>query len=186
MIVFGRLFSFLLACNIVYLIRKFKNERLLTCQARVLHPLFTNLKKRLVKRAKVYLRDTGILHALLEIRSERELFGHSVYGNSWESYALEQACSALPEWRPSFYRTEKGAEIDLVLEKGLRRIAVEFKASSAPKPARGLYHAMQDLDITEAYIVAPLPEETAYPAREGVTVTTVARLPALIEATPKL
>ena len=156
-----------------------------TYMARVLYPLFTNLKKRLVKRPKVYLRDTGILHALLEIRSENELFGHPVYGNSWESYALEQTCSALLEWRPSFYRTEKGAEIDLVLEKGLRRVAVESKASSAPKPARGLYHAMQDLEITEAYIVAPLPEETTYPARNGVTVATVAtvaQLPGLINA----
>lgn len=151
-----------------------------TYMARILYPLFTNLKKRLVKRPKVYLRDTGILHALLEIRSENELFGHPVYGSSWESFALEQTCSNLPDWRPSFYRTEKGAEIDLVLEKGLRRIAVEFKASSAPKPARGLYHAMQDLEISEAYIVAPLPEETTYPVREGVVVTTVAQLPELI------
>ncbi len=152
-----------------------------TYMARVLHPLFTNLKKRLVKRPKVYLRDTGILHALLEIRDANELFGHPVYGSSWESYALEQTCSMFPDWRSSFYRTEKGAEIDLVLEKGLRRIAVEFKASSAPKPTRGLYHAVQDLEISEVYIVAPLPEETTYSAREGVTVTTVAQLPSLIE-----
>lgn len=152
-----------------------------TYMARVLHPLFSNVKKRLVKRPKVYLRDTGILHALLDIRSEHDLFGHPVYGNSWESYALEQTCSSLPEWRPSFYRTEKGAEIDLILERGRRRIAVEFKASSAPKPARGLYHAMKDLEISDAYLVAPLPDETTYPAREGVTVTTVAQLPEQIE-----
>lgn len=153
-----------------------------TYMARILYPFSSNLKKRLVKRPKVYLRDTGILHSLLEIKSENELFGHPVYGSSWESFALEQTCSSLPEWRPAFYRTEKGAEIDLVLERGLRRIAVEFKASSAPKPARGLYHAMQDLEISEAYIVSPLPEETSYPVREGVTVTTVAQLPGLIRS----
>ena len=152
-----------------------------TYMARVLHPLHTNLKKRLVKSPKVYLRDTGILHALLEIETMNQLFGHPIYGNSWESFALEQTCTHLPDWRPSFYRTEKGAEIDLVLEKGMRRIAVEFKASTAPKPTRGMHQSMQDLDITEAYIVAPLPEETTYPIKNGILVTTVAQLPNLIK-----
>lgn len=154
-----------------------------TYMVRVLRPLFTNLKKRLVKSPKVYLRDSGLMHHLLSIEDMNSLMGHPSYGGSWETYALEQVCSLLGwSWKPSFYRTSNGAEIDLVLEKGLRRIAVEFKASSAPKPARGLYHAMQDLEISEAYMVAPLPEETTYPAREGVTVTTVAQLPGLIEA----
>ncbi len=152
-----------------------------TYMARVLYPLFTNVKKRLVKSPKVYLRDTGILHALLEIQTMNGLLGHPVYGNSWESYALEQTCSSLPDWRPSFYRTEKGAEIDLVLEKGLRRIAVEFKASTAPKATRGMHQSMQDLEISEAYIVAPLPEETTYPIKNEIIVTTVAQLPKLIK-----
>lgn len=154
-----------------------------TYMVRTLQPLFINVKKRLVKSPKVYLRDTGILHALLEIETLNGLLGNPVYGNSWESYALEQTCSLLAGWRPSFYRTAKGAEIDLVLEKGDRRIAVEFKASSAPKPARGLHHALTDLDISEAYLVAPLAEETSYPYREGLTVTTLTQLPALIEKT---
>jgi len=152
-----------------------------TYMARILYPLHNNLKKRRVKSPKVYLRDTGILHALLETETMNQLLGHPVYGNSWESFALEQTCTTLSDWRPSFYRTEKGAEIDLVLEKGLRRIAVEFKASTAPKPTRGMHQSMQDLDITEAYIVAPLPEETTYPIKNGILVTTIARLPELIK-----
>ncbi len=153
-----------------------------TYMVRVLRPLYTNLKKRLVKSPKVYLRDSGLMHHLLSIEDMNSLMGHPSYGGSWETYALEQVCSLLGwSWKPSFYRTSNGAEIDLVLEKGLRRIAVEFKASSAPKPTRGLYHAVQDLEISEVYIVAPLPEETTYSAREGVTVTTIAQLPSLIE-----
>lgn len=152
-----------------------------TYMVRVLRPLFTNLKKRLVKSPKVYLRDTGLMHHLLNIEDQNSLLGHPSYGGSWETYALEQICASLDySWKPAFYRTSNGAEIDLVLEKGLRRVAVELKASTAPKATRGLHHAMQDLDITEAYIVAPLPEETTYPYREGVTITTVAQLPSLI------
>jgi len=147
-----------------------------TYMVRVLRPLHVNLKKRLVKSPKVYLRDTGILHALLGIESMNALFGHPSYGGSWESYALEQICAAVPGWQPAFYRTEKGAEIDLVLEKGNRRIACEFKASSAPKTTRGFNQALADLNIEEAFIVAPLPDETSYPLKDGVTVTTVSCL----------
>ena len=145
-----------------------------TYMVRVLRPLHVNLKKRLVRSPKVYLRDTGILHSLLGIESMNALFGHPAYGGSWESYALEQICAALPTWQPSFYRTEKGAEIDLVLEKGHRRIACEFKASSAPKVTRGFHQALNDLEIGEAFVVAPLPDETPYTLKCGATVTSVA------------
>jgi len=147
-----------------------------TYMVRVLRPLHANLKKRLVKSPKVYLRDTGILHSLLGIETMNALFGHPAYGGSWESYALEQVCAGMPTWAASFYRTEKGAEIDLVLEKGRRRVAVEFKASSAPKVTRGFHQALEDLGITEAFVAAPLPDETSYPLRLGVTVATVGGL----------
>jgi len=153
-----------------------------TYMVRVLRPLHTNLKKRLIKSPKIYLRDTGILHHLLGIQEMNELLGHPSYGGSWETYALEQICSTMGyPWKPSFYRTSNGTEIDLVLEKGLRRIAIEFKASMAPKATRGLHQSMQDLGIAEAYIVAPLPEETSYPIKNGIIATTVAQLPGLIE-----
>ncbi len=146
-----------------------------TYMVRVLRPFYSNLKKRLVKTPKVYLRDTGILHALLGIESENALFGHPAYGGSWESYALEQVCAAMPTWDASFFRTEKGAEIDLILQKGRRQIACEFKASSAPKVTRGFHQAIRDLGIQEAFVVAPLPSETSYPLKDGVIVTTVGR-----------
>lgn len=148
-----------------------------TYMVRVLRPLHSNLKKRLVKTPKVYLRDTGILHALLGIESQNVLFGHPSYGGSWESYALEQVCSAMPTWTPSFYRTEKGAEIDLILQKGNRQMACEFKASSAPKVTRGFHQAVKDLGIDQAFVVAPLPDETSYPLKDGITATTVGRFP---------
>lgn len=155
-----------------------------TYMARILRPLHTNLKRRLVKSPKAYLRDTGIMHHLLGIEAMNALLGHPSYGSSWESYALEQICSILgPSWKPFFYRTSNGAEIDLILEKGLRRIAVEFKASMAPKATRGMHQSMKDLHITEAYIVAPLPEECTYPIKNGIIVTTVAQLPDLIKHT---
>jgi predicted AAA+ superfamily ATPase len=147
-----------------------------TYMVRVLRPLHVNMKKRLIKSPKVYLRDSGILHSLLGIESMNALFGHPVYGGSWESYALEQVCASMPTWHPSFYRTEKGAEIDLILEKGDRRIACEFKASSAPKVTRGFHQALSDLSISEAHVVAPLPDETSYSLKDGITVSTVERL----------
>ena len=151
-----------------------------TYMVRILRPYHVNLKKRLVKGPKVYLRDTGILHALLSIESQNTLFGHPAYGGSWESYALEQLCAATPGWSPSFYRTEKGAEIDLILENGARRIACEFKASSAPKVTRGFHQALNDLDIAEAFVVAPLPDETSYPLKNGMDVTTAGHLVSIL------
>jgi predicted AAA+ superfamily ATPase len=138
---------------------------------RQLPPLEANLGKRLVKSPKVYVRDTGLLHALLGLEDADGLAGHPVYGASWEGFVVEQLVSALPGWRASFYRTAKGAELDLVLERGGRRVAVECKASSAPKVSRGFWNALEDLDIREAYVVAPVRE--GFPLGKGATVATV-------------
>ena len=81
---------------------------------------------------------------------------------------IEQVMAALPEWRASFYRTRVGAEIDLVLELRRRRVGVECKVSSAPKPARGFWVGLQDLGLEEAYVVAPV--EEPYPLSPGVLV----------------
>ena len=147
-----------------------------TYMVRILQPFFINLKKRVVKSPKVYLRDTGILHYLLGVDTMNDLLGHPAYGNSWESYALEQVCSKYRGWKPFFFRTQKGAEIDLILEKGNRKIAIEFKASASPKPARGFYNALEDLDICQAFIVAPLPTNESYSIQKNITVTTLAKL----------
>lgn len=142
-----------------------------TFMVRLLEPLAANLKKRLVKSPKLYLRDSGILHTLLEIDGVEDLLAHPQHGTSWEGVVIENALAALPDWRPSYYRTVEGAEIDLILERGRRRIAVECKASSAPTLSRGFWTALDDLKIREAWIVAPV--EEPYPIREGVMVTSL-------------
>ncbi len=142
---------------------------------RVLPPYFANVKKRLVKRPKVYLRDSGILHTLLGIENHNDLLGHPVYGSSWETYALEQICTHFNRWQHFFYRTSGGSEIDLILEKATKKIAVEFKVSLAPKLSTGFYHAIEELGIQRSYIVSPLPDEESYPLKGGCTVCTLNR-----------
>jgi predicted AAA+ superfamily ATPase len=136
---------------------------------RRLPPFFSNVKKRLIKSPKIYIRDTGILHALLNIRTMDELFAHPVFGDSWEGLVVENILSAVPDGVScGYYRTSNGAEMDLVLERGTSRIGIECKASSSPKITRGFWSAMDDLKLTEVLIVAPV--DSAYPYGNGVTV----------------
>ncbi|MBL57580.1 MAG: ATPase [Flavobacteriales bacterium] len=117
----------------------------------------TNLKKRLVKAPKVYVRDSGILHFLLGINSIDELEGMPIIGNSWEGYAIEQICHITQnEFEPHFYRTHEGAEIDLVLLKAGKPIyAIEIKYTSAPKLSRGNTQAFRDINAKENFIITP-------------------------------
>lgn len=135
---------------------------------RVLEPFSANIKKRLVKSPKIYIRDTGLLHALLDIETQNDLLGHPVYGPSWETFVIENILAVCPDWRASFYRTSAGAEIDLVLEKGSARIAVECKASTAPKLNRGFWNALDDLHIQKAWVAAPVKE--SYPIKNNIKV----------------
>lgn len=133
-----------------------------TFMIRILHPYVSNTKKRLVKSPKVYIRDSGILHSLLDIDNHNALLSHPVYGQSWEGFALENILSVLGNrWQSSFYRSEKGNEIDLILEKGARIICIEFKSSSAPKITRGFWTVLEDLEPYESWIVSPV--ENMYP-----------------------
>ena len=138
-----------------------------TYMLRILQPFDANTGKRVVKTPKVYLRDTGILHALLNIRSLEDLLGHPVFGASWESMVIEQI---LARWEGDygFYRTPAGAEIDLVLSKNGKNIAIECKASTAPAVSRGFYSAIEDLQIDLAIIIAPVKDK--YPLKKGVWV----------------
>ena len=138
---------------------------------RILHPYERNIKKRLIKSPKIYIRDTGILHALLDIQDHNTLLGHPVYGPSWEGFGIEAVIPKTPDWRHSFYRTASGVEIDLIMEKGDRTVAVEFKASTAPKPTRGFWQALDDLQISKTYIVAPVSD--SYPIEKGVNVVSL-------------
>jgi predicted AAA+ superfamily ATPase len=140
-----------------------------TFMVRLLEPFAANTKKRIVKSPKVYIRDSGILHSLLQIDALDDLLAHPVCGQSWEGLVIENLVVSLPGWQPSFYRTSEGAEIDLILERGRRRLAVECKASTAPVVSRGFWSALEDLGIDEAWVVAPVAEP--YPLRAGVMVT---------------
>lgn len=144
----------------------------LLCQTfmlRLLPPWHSNLKKRLIKSPKLYLRDTGILHALLGIETQNQLMGHPDYGASWESFALENIVSSSARgWRASFYRTSSGNEIDLIMEKGLRRIAVEFKATTAPDVGKGFYIALEDVQPSETWLICPCKETFIYDSGRNI------------------
>ena len=139
-----------------------------TFMLRIIQPYHPNLKKRLVKAPKIYFRDTGILHSLLNIHRFEDLFVHPSYGTSWESTVVENIISKYNGWNYSYYRTAKGNEIDLVLTKANQVIAIEIKVSSTPKPGRGFWQALDDIQATEAYIIAPV--RMPYPINKNVMV----------------
>ena len=145
-----------------------------TYMLRILPPYMANLKKRIVKSPKVYLRDSGILHSLLAIDTFDDLIGHPVFGASWETVAMETIIATFPNWEPYFYRTAAGAEIDLVLIRGNRRVAFEFKASTTPHVTKGFWNGLRDLDIEQALIIAPINE--SYPIRANVRVSPLSEL----------
>lgn len=136
---------------------------------RRLEPFFANLGKRLVKSPKVYVRDSGLLHALLNIQSFDDLLGHPVVGHSWEGFVIEQIASAMPAFSEiNFYRTAAGAELDAVVTTGDRRIGYEIKFSQSPKPSKGFWNACEDIGVERAYVVAPVTDP--YPLAENVQV----------------
>jgi predicted AAA+ superfamily ATPase len=136
---------------------------------RTLQPLESNVKKRLVKAPKVYIRDTGILHKLLQIGSLNDLFSHPVFGFSWEGYVIENIISENPDFRFFFYRTSSGNEIDLVIETDKKRIAIECKASTAPQLSHGNYSAIEDIKADEVYVVAPV--KSQYKLKKNIIVS---------------
>ncbi len=152
-----------------------------TFVVRTLQPWAGNTKKRLIKAPKVYIRDTGLLHALLDIESMEQLFSHPVYGASFEGFVIENILTQLPRWQPSFYRTSSGSEFDLVLEKVGKRVAIEIKASTSPKLGRGNWSALEVLQADYSYVVAPV--GGPYPLQQGLMVMS---LDDVIEAVQQL
>ena len=140
-----------------------------TFMVRQLQPFHSNLKKRLVKSPKIYLRDSGILHALLRLERMDDVLGHPAAGASWEGWVIEQILAAVPaSWRPWFYRTSAGAEIDLVLERPGQRpfIALEIKYAADAAPSRGFWSALSDLKGAQGLVVCPAEER--YPLGKDV------------------
>jgi uncharacterized protein len=138
---------------------------------RSLSPYYPNIKKRIIKSPKIFIRDSGILHSLLNIVDMNDLLGHPVLGSSWEGYCIENILSLLYDWQAYHYRTSSGNEIDLILEKGNSKIAVEFKASTAPKPTKGLYMAMDDLEIEKLWIIAQTHD--SYQLNDRITISSL-------------
>ncbi len=128
-----------------------------TMMLRRLEPHFVNVGKRLVKSPKVYVRDCGLLHALLNIPDINSLAGHPIAGHSWEGLMVEQIFALLPKGADvSFYRTAAGAELDVVVELGSKKYGFEIKFSSAPKVTRGFWQACLDVGVHHAYVLAPV------------------------------
>jgi hypothetical protein len=121
---------------------------------RRLQPWFANVGKRLVKSPKTYVRDSGILHALLGISEFDALLSHPILGSSWEGFVIEQILSVAPKpVQPWFYRTSAGAEIDLVLEFPRGLWAIEIKRSTSPAVSKGFYSACEDIDPIRKIVV---------------------------------
>ena len=145
---------------------------------RRLRPWTANPGKRLVRSPKVFVRDSGIVHALLTLTDQEQLLGHPVAGFSWEGFVIENLLAVVPAASTAwFYRTAAGAEIDLLLELGPRRLwAVEVKRSLNPKPTKGFHLACEDVKATHRFVV--------YPGRERYRLdasTEAVPLPALLQ-----
>jgi predicted AAA+ superfamily ATPase len=140
---------------------------------RLLEPYYFNTSKRLVKSPKIYIRDSGLLHSLLEIDDYDYLFGHPMIGHSWEGYVIEQIAAVLPEdYTLNYYRTQQGAELDLVVCKNLRPIVgIEIKLSSSPKFSYGNEISLQDLGLEKCFIVVP--ETESYFLKNNVEVVSL-------------
>lgn len=136
---------------------------------RVLRPFFSNEKKRLIKSPKIYIRDTGLLHTLLKIEDINELLGHPVTGNSFETMVIENVLKKYSRYDAYFFRDSSGNEIDLLLVKGLKKIAIEIKSSTAPKLEKGFWNAVNFIKPDEMWLIAQV--DSSYPGKDGVKIT---------------
>ena len=144
-----------------------------TFMVRQLTPWFANVAKRQVKSPKVYLRDSGLLHTLLNLPDRDALFGHPAVGASWEGFALEQVLRSVRPPEAYYWATHTGAELDLLFMHRGRRYGVEFKLNEAPTATRSMHTAIDDLKLTHLWVVYPgvepfpiAPRMSAWPLRD--------------------
>jgi hypothetical protein len=135
-----------------------------------LQPYHANVSKRLVKSPKIYFRDSGVLHQLARIQSLNQLLSHPVVGASWEGYVIEQIKRVLGnDWQYYFYRTQAGAEADLLLISPTgQKIGVEIKISNSPLISKGFYESMKDLQPKHQFII--IPDDVGYTKADGTIV----------------
>jgi predicted AAA+ superfamily ATPase len=141
---------------------------------RILPPWFENLGKRQVKAPKIYLRDSGILHSLLQIADLHAIQGHPKLGASWEGFALEQLLTLLDTRDAYFWATHSGAELDLLVFRGGKRYGFEFKYADAPAMTRSMHIALEDLRLDRLWVIHP--GEKSWPAHEKVTVSPLSEI----------
>ncbi len=148
---------------------------------RRLQPWFENTGKRVVKAPKVYLRDTGLLHALLGLRTRAEVLSHPRFGLSWEGFVLEQVIQRLRAERDAwFWATHGGAELDLLIARGGRRFGFEFKHADAPSTTRGMRVALADLRLDQLWVVYP--GRRSFPLDDKIQAVGLADLPDRLKA----
>ena len=145
-----------------------------TFMTRQLLPFIANTGKRQVKSPKVYLRDSGLLHALLGIHDHDQLAGHPILGASWEGFAMEQIIGALgaDDRQCYFWAVHTGAELDLIIEQSRERLGFEFKRTLAPKFSRSMRSALETLELSHLTVVYP--GKHTFPLAENVTVKPLA------------
>jgi predicted AAA+ superfamily ATPase len=149
---------------------------------RALPPWFENLRKRQVKAPKVYIRDSGILHSLLQLRSWEDLHGHPKLGASWEGFAIEQVITAFDTRDAYFWATHAGAELDLMIMARGRRYGFEFKYADAPGRSRSMSISLEDLGLEHLWVVYPGEKEYQLDAKITVIpLEAVRRLPDRID-----
>lgn len=143
---------------------------------RLLPPFHENLKKRQVKSPKIYIADTGLLHALLDIQDQRDLERHPKLGASWESHALEMVLrqTGVHSEQCYFWATHAGAELDLLIVRGQHRWGIEFKYSSAPKVTRSMHIVLKDLNLRRLDVVHA--GDHTYPLTERIQAVAFSRI----------
>lgn len=146
---------------------------------RQLQPWFENLNKQQVKAPKIYLQDSGLLHALLGIAEMQSLLGHPKCGASWEGFALEQTLRLLRPSQAYFWAAHSGAELDLLFFRGGKRYGIEFKFNEAPIVTRSMRTALMDLNLAHLWIVYPGHE--TYPVEANITVLPLSQVKKLRE-----
>jgi uncharacterized protein len=122
---------------------------------RVLPPWFENLRKRQIKSPKIYIRDSGLLHALLQITDLSSLQGHPKVGASWEGFGLEQVLGVIQKQEAYFWATHAGAELDLLVRMAGKNYGFEFKYADAPGRTRSMVTAIEDLGLEHLWVVYP-------------------------------
>lgn len=158
--------------------RKYLDALQQTFMVRVLQPWHEHLGKRLVKSPKIYLRDSGLFHALQGIQDPRQLLLHPKVGASWEGFALEEVLRAFRPDQASFYASHAGAELDLFFVHGGRRVGVECKREDAPRITRSMRVTQQDLRLDRLLVVYP--GTRRYPLGDGIDCVPLTMLEAAV------